>query len=520
MFAKIAQAIGGEEYSDEEEEEEHSLDAPESPKEAAGSSFNFWGVANAVAETVKRGTVEIASTVRETDWRAEIQAFGRDVLEETEELGQTAVVAVEHAVEHVEQLPQHAQTALPVIEERRRQVQQQLGQYGSHIGRFGREFVANTTELFEQARDTIQQEMSAAAAEGRPRRVAAGGASATAGAKYSRLDSDIAAMQRDSSTYCDEPADTEAYHAWLQTFDLEERKSDIEAVVRDNTFMAELQARIVPLIVEHDTFWRRYFYRVHLLKETHAQRAALAARAAAPPEEEVAWDDDDPSSPHYAMHSQEKPAPTQERAQDPQQPSSPAGRPLISSSGGGSSPVSSGVAVSAAAHPSDEEPATASDSSSGADPWTVVTSPSRRTAPSLPTPVPEAAPAAMAQPDGAGDGLMEAAQEPGGEAAAATAGAAHAAAGGGDGDRPAAQQGEQAEGDGAAPSSAASPKKEPPAPTPAAAADVQPAALAALQPAQDSDDDEEVFDDTLDDVEAAPDDGNEDVDEDWGYEST
>lgn len=46
--------------------------------------------------------------------------------------------------------PAQAQTALPVMEERRRQVQQQLGQYGSHIGRFGREFVANTTELFEQ----------------------------------------------------------------------------------------------------------------------------------------------------------------------------------------------------------------------------------------------------------------------------------------------------------------------------------------------------------------------------------
>lgn len=58
--------------------------------------------------------------------------------------------------------------------------------------------------------------MSAAAAEGRPRRGAAGGAGGTTGAKYSRLDSDIAAMQRDSSTYCDEPADTEAYNAWLQ----------------------------------------------------------------------------------------------------------------------------------------------------------------------------------------------------------------------------------------------------------------------------------------------------------------
>lgn len=67
-----------------------------------------------------------------------------------------------------------------------------------------------------QARDTIQQEMLAAAAEGRPRRGAAGGGAAAAGAKYSRLDSDIAAMQRDSSTYCDEPADTGAYSAWLQ----------------------------------------------------------------------------------------------------------------------------------------------------------------------------------------------------------------------------------------------------------------------------------------------------------------
>lgn len=157
-------------------------------EQPAAGGFNLWGIANAVAETVKKGTAELATTVRETDWREEIRAFGRDVVEETEELGQSAISVVEHAVEHVEHLPQHvsthegplkahlvlisrlpsmsvpsaatisacsfcpvqAQTALPVMEERRRQVQQQLGQYGSHIGRFGREFVANTTELFEQ----------------------------------------------------------------------------------------------------------------------------------------------------------------------------------------------------------------------------------------------------------------------------------------------------------------------------------------------------------------------------------
>lgn len=63
-----------------------------------------------MAETVKKGTAELATTVRETDWREEIRAFGRDVVEETEELGQSAISVVEHAVEHVEHLPQHVST--------------------------------------------------------------------------------------------------------------------------------------------------------------------------------------------------------------------------------------------------------------------------------------------------------------------------------------------------------------------------------------------------------------------------
>lgn len=36
------------------------------------------------------------------------------------------------------------------MEERRRVVRAQLGEMGSNLGRFGRDFVSNTTELFEQ----------------------------------------------------------------------------------------------------------------------------------------------------------------------------------------------------------------------------------------------------------------------------------------------------------------------------------------------------------------------------------
>lgn len=73
--------------------------------------FDFWGAASGLAERVKQGTAELAHTVRDTDWRAEIQAFGEDLAEETEELGASAVAAAQHAVDNIEHLPQTVRPA-------------------------------------------------------------------------------------------------------------------------------------------------------------------------------------------------------------------------------------------------------------------------------------------------------------------------------------------------------------------------------------------------------------------------
>ena len=69
-------------------------------------------MAASVADTVKQSAAEIATTVKTTDWRAELGAFGKDVLDETEELGQSAVAAVEQAIDNVEQLPQHVRITI------------------------------------------------------------------------------------------------------------------------------------------------------------------------------------------------------------------------------------------------------------------------------------------------------------------------------------------------------------------------------------------------------------------------
>ena len=115
-----------------------------------------------------------------------------------------------------------------------------------------------------QVRDTVVEELSASdKAKSRMKRQ---GSRPLSKGKYSRLEADISSMQRDSATYCDEPADTADYQAWRSKFDLATFKPAVDDLTADNAFMAELQARIVPVIVDYQAFWTRYFYRLHLLE--------------------------------------------------------------------------------------------------------------------------------------------------------------------------------------------------------------------------------------------------------------
>ncbi len=86
--------------------------------------------------------------------------------------------------------------------------------------------------------------------------------------KPQTLEQRVAAMQRDSATYCDEPEDVAGFERWTSGFDADSPAvcAEIESVLEDNAFMAELQARIVPLVVTREEFWQRYFYALRRIK--------------------------------------------------------------------------------------------------------------------------------------------------------------------------------------------------------------------------------------------------------------
>ena len=82
------------------------------------------------------------------------------------------------------------------------------------------------------------------------------------------LEQRVAAMQRDSATYCDEPEDLAGFERWTSGFDVDSPtvSAEVECVLEGNAFMAELQARIVPLVVTREEFWQRYFYALRRIK--------------------------------------------------------------------------------------------------------------------------------------------------------------------------------------------------------------------------------------------------------------
>ncbi|KAK9868344.1 hypothetical protein WJX84_011259 [Apatococcus fuscideae] len=252
--------------------------------DAEASTFSFWGVAAAISDTLKKSTADIASSVRDTDWGAELNAFRQGVTEESQQLKANTAAAVEQIPVRASQASNTFQLHLGGPE-----VQARLAKAGVNIEKFARKIAFSSGELFEDVKDAILSELGPKDGAALPKHARSG----SQGSKYSRLEAEVAAMQRNSATYCEEPAPGPAHDAWLASFDLGSHADEIAAITQDNAFMSELQARIVPLIVSHDLFWTRYFYRLHLLQAENERRQRLTQRDATSQQEDPdVWQDD------------------------------------------------------------------------------------------------------------------------------------------------------------------------------------------------------------------------------------
>ncbi|KIZ05180.1 hypothetical protein MNEG_2779 [Monoraphidium neglectum] len=283
---------------------------------------SIWSAANAAAAAVRATATDVVRSVQETDWKNELAAFGAEVAHDAEkvtsEVGHKAQALGHRAKEAVQHLPEALELAAAPDSDSgggrgsgggSGAGAAGLGAVGASISKLGLSIISGAKGVVDQVTDLVEGELSPGpsdakrAASGRSLSAARGEPGlprvASQGAKYSRFEAELAAMQRDSSTYCDAPPDAADYAAWLGAFNLASEEGRASSLLAESAIVSELHARLVPLLVAREEFWARYFYRLQKLQQREEQRQQLAARAkqqVQADDEQIGWDDD-PASP-------------------------------------------------------------------------------------------------------------------------------------------------------------------------------------------------------------------------------
>merc|ERR1712088_1092428 len=97
----------------------------------------------------------------------------------------------------------------------------------------------------------------------------------------------------DPDTFLTEPHpdDADEFTAWKP--ELDKRQGEISELMVSNANIRKNYSTLVPEKVNHNLFWTRYFFKVHLIELQENRRQVLKKRAAevASKNEEINWDD-------------------------------------------------------------------------------------------------------------------------------------------------------------------------------------------------------------------------------------
>ena len=104
-----------------------------------------------------------------------------------------------------------------------------------------------------------------------------------------RLQAQLYALASDPATFLSDQVELEDLK-----FDLDERQGEISDLMVTNANIRKNYSTLVPDKVNHNLFWNRYFFKVHLIELQENKRQQLKARAEASVnanDEEINWDD-------------------------------------------------------------------------------------------------------------------------------------------------------------------------------------------------------------------------------------
>merc|ERR1712025_359249 len=109
-----------------------------------------------------------------------------------------------------------------------------------------------------------------------------------------RLQAQLYALATDPETFLTDPHpdDSVEFESWK--CELDKRQGEISDLMVNNVNIRKNYSSLVPEKVNHNLFWTRYFFKVHLIELQESKRQMLKKRAAevsSANDEEINWDD-------------------------------------------------------------------------------------------------------------------------------------------------------------------------------------------------------------------------------------
>jgi len=109
-----------------------------------------------------------------------------------------------------------------------------------------------------------------------------------------RLQAQLYALATDPDTFLTDPHpdDSVEFESWK--CELDKRQGEISELMVNNVNIRKSYQTLVPEKVNHNLFWKRYFFKVHLIELQESKRQMLKKRAAevsSANDEEINWDD-------------------------------------------------------------------------------------------------------------------------------------------------------------------------------------------------------------------------------------
>uniref|UniRef100_A0A1J3CPP3 BSD domain-containing protein 1 n=1 Tax=Noccaea caerulescens TaxID=107243 RepID=A0A1J3CPP3_NOCCA len=245
------------------------LDDPTTP-----SSSSSWSFGNLIKTLATKSESVIGS------YRRDFEEFGSELKKETSVIRQVASRAVKD-------LPESLEIGASVAQESLESVGQAIDDIGATVWKSTAKIISHGKESLLSSSSSSSSGLESSGGDDRRNQ--------NFSAKpYSRFEMQLLAIQSDKGTYVREPDDSGDFEVWVLRFKFEEKESEIVGLINGNKAVKEIYEEIVPVEVDAESFWRRYFYKVYKLEQAEEARVKLVKRAISGDEDEdLSWDLDD-----------------------------------------------------------------------------------------------------------------------------------------------------------------------------------------------------------------------------------